>query len=137
MKLRKISFFILLFLIACNSLENKLEGGWVIDKAYINNKKVIWDLYTNSLNLKNDNKCTLPYDKWEHKNTAKQKGSWKAFNKNDTLYLKITTKNKYFNRTFRIKNLRKVRDSVSLGLLMKMTLVSDSLKLKCTKAIYK
>jgi hypothetical protein len=35
-----------------------------------------------------------------------------------------------------IRNLRKVQDRDSWGHLMKMTLVSDSLKLDCTRAIY-
>jgi len=122
-------------LIACEGLEDKVEGGWVIDRAYYNDEPVIWDLYTNGFDLREDNTCVLPISDWAPRDTHKETGSWEAFKGKGKSYIEISTPNTLFNRTFEVQNLRKVQDMVSRGYLMKMTLVADSLKMDCTKAM--
>jgi len=138
--MKKTNLIILLaclFLISCNQLENKLEGTWAIDQAYYHDEPVRWDLYTNALGLNENNTCNLPPINSRPKRTPnEEKGTWQAFEEKDKAYLEIDTENRIFDRTFEVHNLRKVQDSVSLGYLMKMTLVADSLKLDCTKALY-
>lgn len=126
----------LLILSGCNELEEKLIGSWVVDQAYYHDEPVMWDLYSNGFSLNENHTATLPISNWEDRHTDKEKGTWKAFKENGAAYLKIDTKNPIFGRTFEIQDLRRVQDSISLGYLMKMTLVSDSLKMVCTKALY-
>lgn len=39
LKMKKgLTLLLILSLISCNKLENKLQGGWLIEKAYYNNK---------------------------------------------------------------------------------------------------
>lgn len=113
----------------------KIIGAWVIDQAYYNNEPVIWDLYHNSIDLNGNHTCELP--PISSRNPGEEFGQWELSNDNDYDYLKINTENRIFNRTFKIHDLREVKDSVSWGFLMKMTLTADSLKLDCTKALYK
>ncbi len=130
-------FLVFIILVSCNPLENKLEGSWAVDQAYYNDEPVIWDLYSNVIILHENNTCDLPMIDWEDRHTSKEKGTWNVYKKEGKPYLNINTPNKIFNRTFEIYNLREVRDSVSWGYLMKMTLAADSLKMDCTKALYK
>lgn len=55
-----ILFLAFVILVSCNPLENKLEGGWVVDQAYYNDEPVIWDLYGNAIILNKNNTCDLP-----------------------------------------------------------------------------
>lgn len=136
-KTNLIILFACLFLISCNTLEDKLEGGWVVDQAYYHDEPVRWDLYGNGLGLREDNTCKLPPINMRSKRTPEEeKGTWKAFEENGKTYLQINTENWIFDRTFEVINLRKVQDTVSFGYLMKMTLTADSLKMDCTKALY-
>lgn len=120
---------------ACDKRESIVQGDWVVDQAYYNNVPVIWDLYSNGFNLKRNGTCYLPISDYSHRDTERQAGLWELINKNNRVYLQINTTNFIFNRTFAIHNLRKVQDTVSWGYLMKMTLISDSLRLDCTKAL--
>lgn len=128
--------FLTLSVFACNPLEKKLEGGWVVDQAYYHNEPVLWDLYSNGFDLKPDHSCHLPIDNWDDRNTVKQTGIWTAFEEKGKIYLRIKTENRIFNREFEVTNLRKVQDTVSFGYLMKITIQADSLKMDCTKALY-
>ena len=136
MKIISLIFLTCILCAACNSLEEKLEGTWAIDQAYYHNEPVTWDLYSNAIGLKENNACSLPIGDWIDRHTDKENGIWKAFKKNGKAYLQINTENRIFDRTFEVHNLKKVRDSVSWGYLMKMTLIADSLKMDCTKALY-
>jgi len=121
---------------ACDDIENQLRGTWVIDKAYINNNPVIWDLIGNAIGLDKDMTCNLPIIYVDDRHTIKETGTWEIIDKNKVKYLQIKTTNSFFNRTFEISNLRKIQDPVSLGYLMKMTLITDSLRLDCTRELY-
>lgn len=126
-----------ILLCSCHNLDEKIKGGWVVDQAYYNNKVVIWDLYTNSLNLKDNNNCELPpINRLSERSPDETIGKWKLYKENGKLYLQINTTNKIFNRTFEIQKLRKEKDTISWGDLLKMTILSDSLKMECTKAIF-
>jgi hypothetical protein len=132
----RLILFLTLFLVSCNNLDNQLKGGWVVDQAYYNNEPVVWDLFGNGFDLNNDYTCVLPvYNSWD-RNTVKQKGTWTTYKDKNILHLKILTTNQLFNRDFQILRLRKIKDKESLGSLLKMTIVSDSLKMDCTKALY-
>lgn len=132
----RFATLILLTLTACNTLEKEIQGGWVVDQAYYNNEPLIWNMYGNGVNFKQDNTCILPaINDLQTRTKEEREGKWDVSKKDDKSYLKITTSNEVFNRTFEIHNLRKVQDSVSWGHLMKMTLIADSLKLECTKAL--
>lgn len=138
LKMKKTVFlFLAAALVACNSLEKKLAGGWVVDQAYYNDEAVQWDLYSNGVGLNPDNTSHLPIVNWEDRHTEKETGIWTAFEENGISYLRIETENQIFNRTFVVNDLKKVQDPVSFGYLMKMTLSSDSLKMDWTKALYK
>lgn len=137
MKSNLVILFVLILLVSCNPLENKLQGGWVVDQAYYNDEPVRWDLYSNGFDLKEDNTCILPpINTRLNRSLEEERGTWEAFEKDTTTYLIIETENWLFNRTFVVRNLRKTQDSVSRGNLMKMTLIVDSLKMDCTKALY-
>ena len=131
-----IILLIPIILFACNSSDKKLSGGWVVDKAYYNNKPITWNLFTNSFELYKDHSCFLPAGEVNQRNTDFEKGIWSTYEKNGYLFLKIKTINTIFNRTFKVSNYRTVRDSVSFGMLTRANLSSDSLKLICTKAPY-
>ena len=137
MKIISLIFLTCFLCAACNSLEEKLEGGWVVDQAYYHDEPVRWDLYTNAFDLNEDYTCELPpINRRSERTLEEQRGTWETFQKNDSTYLQIKTENRIFDRTFRVQNLRKVRESVSWGYLIKMTLIADSLKMDCTKALY-
>lgn len=127
---------LILFISSCNELENQIQGEWVVDKAYYNEKPLVWNLYTNGFDLKEDNTCFLPVSESSHRHTEKETGTWSIIHKTGKTYIQISTTNELFNRTFKVVNLEKVRDTVSWGFLLKMTLTADSLKMDCTKAIY-
>lgn len=134
---KKISVILfLVVLISCNSLDKKIIGNWVVDKAYWHAEPALWNLYSNGFTLKGDHTCELPIWDWEDRHSNKQKGTWKVFTQNDSIYLQINTENELFNRTFQVQNLRKERDPESWGYLTKMTLAADSLKMECTGVLY-
>jgi hypothetical protein len=127
-----------MFLTACgrNKMEKLLEDGWVIDQAYIHEEPVMWDMFHNCLHLKSDKTCYLPVIDYTYMGSAQEKGIWEVLKENGCWHLKISTENDLFNRNFEIRNLRKEQDPTSWGYFMKMSLVSDSLKLDCTKVLY-
>ncbi len=124
----------LIGIISCNSRDNEVVGSWVIDSLNYSNKEEL--LYSNGFNLKNDHTCDLPIWDWTDRHSPMEKGKWEVYDSNDKTYLKITSLNRLFNRNFEITNLSKVRDSASMGYLLKMTLIADSLKIDCTKSLY-
>jgi hypothetical protein len=139
METKRLMRFAILFLIlsiplACNYSDKKLTGGWVIDKAYYFDKPVVYNLFTNSFELYKDHTCFLPISEITQRNSDYEKGTWNSYEIHDTLYLKITSVNKIFNRVFKVDNYRLIDDPVSTGILTKATLSSDSLKFECTKA---
>lgn len=122
---------------SCNSLKKEIQGTWAIDQAYYHEQPVLWDLCTNTLHFEQNNNCELPpIHIFDEREELESVGIWEVNKEKNIIYLKISTKNEIFNRTFKIHNLRKVRDSVSWGYFLKMSLTSDSLKLDCTKALY-
>lgn len=60
MKKTKPLLFVIILLAACNSDEKKLQGGWLVDNAYNNKEHLVWNLLTNSIELRNDHTCLLP-----------------------------------------------------------------------------
>ncbi len=121
----------------CNPLKEKIEGTWVVDKAYIYDEPAVWDLYGNGIGLESNNNCVLPpINNYKTRTKGEREGLWRVYEKEGVPYLKIETENTVFNKTFRIENLRQERDSYSMGQLMKMSLVSDSVRFDCTKAVY-
>lgn len=126
------------FIVSCNDIEKQIQGSWVVDQAYYDDEPVLWDLYTNSFDLKDNNICDLPpINRFSERSSEEVIGTWVTFKENGKSYIKINSTNSIFNRTFQIHNLRKVQDTVSWGYLLKMTISSDSLKMDCTKALYK
>ncbi len=122
---------ILLVLNSCNTIEDEIQGEWVFDQAYYNNEPVFWDLCTNGMSLSKDGTCDLPPLNYDD-----SKGIWKVIKKNNTIILSIETNNEIFNRNFRVSKLGKVHYPKKRACLIKMTLLSDSLKLECTKIAY-
>jgi hypothetical protein len=129
-------FFTLISLLACNKLKSTLQGDWLIEKVYYNNKPVIYDLYSNGFNLNKDHTCWLPMSAVNENQPDVEKGSWETYTKDTVSYLKIQTVNKVFNRTFRVLNFRKELDYKKYGYLLKMTLIADSLRIECAKVPY-
>jgi hypothetical protein len=136
--MKNVSFILLIFLLlSCNNIKKDLEGGWIINQAYINNKPVIWDFYNNCIDLKKDKTCELPpINSFINRNQNECVGYWDVKEKDNSFYLVIKTNNVFFNRTFEVSEIIKVTDSVSFGNLMKMSLISDSIKLDCSKELY-
>ena len=130
----RILFLFLLVFCACNKIEEKLIGGWLIEKVYYNNKPVIYDLYTNSFDLNKDGSCSnLPISSTNESQPNVEEGTWKSYIGNDESYLQIKTKNIVFNRKFKILDFRKEQDYKKQGYLLKMTLVADRIKMICSK----
>jgi len=123
-------------LFGCNSLKEQLAGGWVVDQAYYHDEPVRWGFYSNGISLNDDQTCQLPIDNWDDRHSSREKGTWDAFRKNGNFYIKINSENEVLNNTFLIQDLRKIKDPVSLGYLLKMSLSVDSLRMDCTKALY-
>jgi len=122
-------------LFSCNKLENTLQGGWNIEKVYYHNKPVVYDLYTTRFDLSSNNTCELPISisSLDENKLDGEKGLWKAYTSNNVSYLQIQTKNKIFCRKFRILNIREEPAYLNKGELLKMTLIADSIKIKCAK----
>jgi len=136
MKNKTILLLIFIALVSCNKVESALQGGWLIEKVYYNNKPVIYDLYSNSFDLKKDNTCWLPSSAMNENQAGVETGTWESYSIDTISYLKIKSVNKIFNRTFRVLNFRKEMDNKKYGYLLKMTLVADSLKMICEKVPY-
>jgi len=114
-----------------------LYGQWVIDKAYHNNQPVIWDLNSNGIGFYQNDSCSLPA--FGSKSTSysdMKSGTWKLIKKDSSLFIHIETTNSIFNRAFKITNLNQSKGELHLGNYTKMTILSDSMKLKCTKVIH-
>ena len=137
MKKTLILILIVFSLTACNKLEKQIEGDWAIDQAYINDEPVIWDLFHNGLFLEKDKTCKLPIIDYTYRGSNQEKGTWTVFKENGGRYLQISSENTLFSRVFEVQDLYEVMDERSWGYLLKMTLVSDTLKFDCTKALYK
>lgn len=138
-KMKQLFNAILLLIIimcSCNVSDTKMQGGWLIESAYYRNKPVRYDLLSNSFELNNDHSCWLPVPPGTELHTANENGMWSTYKSHDTLYLRIETINKIFNRTFSVTNYRVVDDNLKGGMITKATLVSDSLKFECYKASY-
>jgi hypothetical protein len=73
-------------LLSCNSSDKKLSGGWVVNKAYYNNKPITWNLFTNSFELYKDHSCFLPPGEVNQRNTDFEKGIWSTYEKNGDLW---------------------------------------------------
>jgi len=127
---------ILLVLNSCNTIEDEIQGEWVFDQAYYNNEPVFWDLCSNGASLKEDGTCDLPTVNCDDRNTNKAKGVWEVIEKDSIVILNIKTNNEIFNRNFKVSKLGKVYYPKKRACLIKMTLLSDSLKLECTKIAY-
>ena len=127
-------FLIVILFSGCNGLKEKLIGGWLIEKVYYNNKPVIYDLYSNGFDLNKDNSCSnLPISSVNESQPDLENGTWESYLQNGESYLQIRTKNKIFNRKFKILGFRKELDYKLHGYLLKMTLVADSMKMICAK----
>jgi hypothetical protein len=126
-------FFCLLTVIfsACNKSE-KIEGGWIINQALYHNNPVIINLSSNAFDLHDDYTCSLPISENMINDILTGKGTWSCHENNDTIFCSIKTKNKIFNRNFRVLNYT-VNKKPGLSPIIKATFTSDSLKLECTK----
>ncbi len=124
-------FFLVLIITSCNDEKNQIQGDWAIDELDAN-----FSIKTNGLNLKKDYTCELPMVDISERHTDKETGTWSILKKKNSLYLMIKTKNTYFNKCFKIENLKEIKDSTSSGCFVKMTLVADSIIMNCTKVLY-
>jgi hypothetical protein len=132
MKIKILTFLTFIVLTsACDDYKKKIQGDWAIDEL-----EASFSIKTNGLNLRKDKTCELPMVNISDRHTDKEIGTWQVFQKEGKSYLQIKTSNTFFNRTYEVTNLHKVQDTVSWGFLLKMTLISDNLKMHCTKALY-
>ena len=131
--MNKYYYFSLIFLIliCCKSpLENKVAGVWVID-AYEGE----FQLATNGLVLKKDNSCGLPMTYKNNHEYFKVSGKWEIISNSGKNYLLIHSANHPLCTKYQIVRLETVIDQHSYGNLLKMTLVSEKVKLECTRAL--
>jgi len=117
-------------------MKDKIEGNWYVEQAYYYDEPVIWDLYFASFELNSDNTCDLPPI---HQNDSlglnERHGIWDLLKIDESYFIHIKTDNWLFNRKFQIVNMRVVQDSVSYGYFLKMSILSDSLRIDCKKII--
>lgn len=130
------TILIIMAMCSCNVSDTKMRGGWLVESAYYHDVPVRYDLLSNSFELNNDHGCWLPVAPGTELHTADESGRWSTYKSNDTLYLRIETTNKIFNRTFSVTNYRVVDDKMKGGMITRATLASDSLKFECYKAPY-
>ena len=132
---RKISGIVLLIItfISCNNIENKVQGHWTIEKMTKGKIDLLQVLYSNGFGLKEDHSCTLPIDNLKDRHSRKETGEWKVFEKSGKEYLQIISENKNFHGTYHITNSKTITDSISLGQLVKISFVSDSITIHCIK----
>lgn len=132
-KFFKIVLLILTFL-SCNNIEKKVQGHWTIEKMTKGKIDLLQVLYANGFGLKEDHSCTLPIDNLNDRYSRKETGEWIVFEKSGKEYLQIISENKNFHGTYLITNSEIITDSISLGKLVKISLVSDSITIHCIKA---
>jgi len=131
LNMKNILFILsLTLLISCSDIDNQIQGVWVIDEY-----DASFQMLTNSIAFKENNTCVLPMVDINERNTDREIGEWETFMEDGKYYLKIDTENPYFNNTYKIVDMRKIKDPKTGGVLMKMTLVSNYSMLKCTKAV--
>lgn len=136
--MKKIAIFIILSLcfFACENVEKKINGSWIIEQAYIYNAPVIWNLTLNCFLIENNYNCILPVADVSLFDSEERVGTWKVLKEKKKYYLVIDTKNELFNRKFEIQNLRKGKDERTGGYFVKMSLAADSIKFDCMRAVY-
>jgi hypothetical protein len=63
-------------------------------------------------------------------------GKWKVFSKNRKNNIEIVSKNEFFEGTYEILDLYRVKDIESSGELIKVTLQSKTFTISCTRPYY-
>jgi len=123
--------FLMFCTISCsNSLEQDLTGLWEINNTYWNNKKFDSELLSNSLSFDRNYQCGLPVRDINEWKIGSENGIWKLNNINGTNFLKIESKNLFFNRKFIVEKFNKQKDIQTGYKFIEMTLISDSLKIE-------
>lgn len=124
-------FFILLVILeGCDyQLKNQIASpsGWVIYEFDANFK-----IKTVGIKFDRDHTCHLPMVNAGDYLTKRTIGRWEIETKNKRKYIKITSLIRQFNNVkFEIKSIETIQDAQTHGLLLKMILVSDSIKMTC------
>ncbi|MCT4685695.1 hypothetical protein [Vallitalea sp.] len=112
----------LLIVIVFCSCKNRAEiiiiGDWSISEYYGD-----FTIIDNNFNMHEDNTCMLPMSEIEDKYTGLTNGRW-TYHTNDNInYLTINSRNKNFNNTFEIAELKEKQYPVGLSNLQLMTLI--------------
>jgi len=115
-------------LTSCNNFENKIYGTWIIDEIDAD-----FTVYTNAIGLKKNHNCSLPMMQDSIGDYLEQYGEWNVYNENENNYLRINTKNVYFNTSFKIIEFYRWQDPKTGGYLMRMTLQNDSILIKMAR----
>lgn len=132
-KLILLLFFVSI-ITSCNNTEDIIIGSWAVDSAYYNEEPLIWDLYSNGITFYDDHSCVLPFNNYIKLENC-EKGKWNIEKENNYEYLKITSTNSIFNRSFKINKIEFKNIKNSNIKNYHIILTSDSLKLECFKTI--
>lgn len=133
---KTLIFLIFASFFGCDNLEDKIEGFWTVDQIYFSNAPVAWTLPYNAFELNKDNIAVLPHQPVDFSDfIIEDIGKWELNQVKGIYFLRIETANRLFNRNFQVSNFRIEQDSVSFGYFIKMSLLSDSLKIDCKKII--
>ena len=93
-------------------------------------------IYSNRVVFRNDNTCLLPMAALDDQETGRNIGKWKVFSKNRKNNIEIVSKNEFFEGTYEILDLYRVKDIESSGELIKVTLQSKTFTISCTRPYY-
>lgn len=128
-----LSFFYCLFSGFKGDLEKKIIGVWIINAIYYHDQNLKSKLSVNTITIKKNQTCSLPVVEVTDKNSPKTIGYWKIMDKDSVII--IQTPNEIFAGRYTIKKMRLEHDTIVGGESLKMMLISEGLKLYCSKSI--
>ncbi|MFO7659189.1 MAG: hypothetical protein R6W78_19175 [Bacteroidales bacterium] len=131
----KLYFLLISFLLSltccCNKLENKITENW-----YIIQLDSFFEIKTSGISFYKDHTCNLPLTSDHSFDSRNEQGTWVLYKREGKNFIDIKTSNKVFNREFEIIAIEIVYNKERDAHAMDMILVSDSLALKCRRAMY-
>lgn len=135
---KNVGYLFVLFLLcvgtsSCTSINDQIVGHWSIEEFYDNGDDLMGTYYSNGIEFKEGGTCIFPFDDWDDKNTEMTLGQWKVLKMRGDYFIKIETKKEIFNGLFKISSLGEVYYPDRGASLIKITLRSENVTIKCAK----
>lgn len=120
---------LLLILAACHSaIEKQVQGIWIIEEAYYQDRDIKDGLMTNVLLIEPNGICETPLV--SSADWGNNRAHWELEENDGRYFLNITTDDIRWNRKYAISFSNRKQGS---AMIPELTLESDSLLLKCSK----